>query len=188
MNKTFKFIFFAISLTLIGFLIIYIYEVERNTVSCPAFNKEHLEWLPYHKNDTLIFKSTDNKTRKYTVNDIKAYYTDHYDLREKCGCCEEGLEVVLVYKDESIEINLENYNNQENCLGSFLRVNGEEFDEQGIKLKKGHSNETIIVKDNFTFYRKKGLIEFSSNNNKWKLVKRIDSNLETYIEDYSCIE
>jgi len=188
MKKTFKIIFLAIILIIIGLSITYYLQVGRYIVSCQAFNKEHFEWLPYHRNDTLIFKSTDNKTRKYIVKKFKAYSTDYYNSRQKCGCCEERIEAILVYKNESIKINLENYNNKENCLGSFLRVNGEEFDEKGIKLKNGHINEIIVVKDNYKFYRKKGLIEFSLNNKKWKLVKRLDSNLETYIKDYSCVE
>ncbi|MES2863934.1 MAG: hypothetical protein V4666_07430 [Bacteroidota bacterium] len=167
MNKYLK-ILINVIILIVLIITIKIISIESNYVDCNPFNKEHLEWLPYKKNEVLIFRFK-NKIKKYIITEYEINHNDSYNKKFSEGCCEEGVRTILQSNNDTIRIELLNYENQLSASGPELYINDNVFYPDRVKLKKGEKLDSMVVRKNYKIKRNKGLVEFSKNDTIWKL-------------------
>lgn len=164
MKKTIKIILIVGAVLITGLSIFYYFTIGRNVVQCSPFNEEQLIWLPYHKNDTIIFTSN-NIERKYLVQEFDSHYTESYRKNCKCGACEQGVKLLLKSNLDSIAIEFDNYNNFESVEGFEILID----DSQIHFGKRVFLIDSILVNNNYLIRKSIGLMKFTKNDSLWQL-------------------
>lgn len=157
---------------------IFIYSCS-NIVTCPSFNQDYFIWFPYKVNDTIVLESETN-SRKYVISSYIANHRNSYDSNLKCGCCEEGIRLQLVSKEDTLDIDFQNLDNKESCFGLQIIINGYDYlisnkhnkDSLLFEIKaKSGSFKNMDTLHYIILEKNKGLVELKYNNKTWSMTK-----------------
>jgi hypothetical protein len=95
-------------------------------VDCPEFDNNLMKWFPYEEGSsiTLVNSSSDAKL-ELEINKVVIEHTTHYISNQKCGSCEDYVEINETTDDLNILIYL-----NENSIGTeYYLVKGAGFYE-----------------------------------------------------------
>lgn len=183
----FKKLFLIISLILV-LILFSIYNFIYET--CPELNQDYFKWFPYHKNSILIFEQEKNPSKiiQFEIENFELHHTGAYMKFAKCGHCEDDLFLKLVNKKDTLEIVMNNLDNQKSVFGYslYLYKNSKlikHIEKDSLLLGK---KETIILSDEYFFVKGSGLIKIKIDNNSYHLKKVIKNGNVRKIHDYGC--
>ena len=141
-NKKYFFIF--------NLLLLLLTSCEYN---CPNFDENLLSWMPYKKNNSLIYTNQQHDTISFQINkvDISDGYTTS---RKNRNCCESraivgevnnlkgiGCEIILLENSLSIQVSIRIGNN--NGL-NFLETNDIYSDTQILSINNKQYSEVLV--------------------------------------------
>ena len=164
-------------------------------VTCPDFDEEILNWVPYQANDVIeLYSLLKDSSISFSVSNVKITHTTHYITGTDCGKCYDRIEInhynsvfhIYIHLSKN-KIDTQNYHiydtwftsNTSSELKSFL-FEGKEYDVVRVFEKtdsEGSFQKLIIAKDIGVI----GLIDIDGNT--WVLktngqIKRLDDSDE----------
>lgn len=161
---------------------------------CPPFsqsNQEYLEWFPYNQGDSIVFIS-ESLLNRYYVDSYNVYYTDEYNSRAKCGCCEQEIEIWIrnVADSNRIHIFLENMKNPISCIGEHLSIGNYQTYTNEIVIQdtiiEGKKQAYINLKDSIFVIKNKGITTIKDKKRTWQLKEIIKKNTKRKIIETGC--
>ncbi len=174
-------IFFGILLSL---LTIYYIFFGQHTVNCSSFSNEFYEWFPYSKGDKLIF-TNNNLNKTFIVLDYQSNHTKSYQSNQKCGCCEDNINVTLANENDTLKIDFQNIDYEKSCLGSSIEINGTFVDLDGNQIDSMNNQKKIKIGE-YLIEKKKGISEFNLSEKTWKFQKIMKSNSKNELISNNC--
>jgi len=143
------------------------------------YSKAYYEWLPYAKNDVVIF--TDGKINwEFTVADAQKNHTSRYFKLCKCGYCEDNFMVTLISKTDEILISAMNYDNPDAYDEPLLTIMiGEEYNTAYYLFRE---NGKAMAEKGFTIEKSKGITRFNYSGKEWKLKEHIKKGVEPVVD------
>ncbi|MFP9113267.1 hypothetical protein ACLI1A_04955 [Flavobacterium sp. RHBU_3] len=180
MKKNTKKILKVISVIIGGLGLIYLILLFINVGFCwKDYNKAYYEWLPYSKDDIILF-SNGKTDQQYKVTEVHKYHTESYRRFCKCGYCDDTFMATLTGDSNVINIIVRNYDNPDSNEQAEIEViidkdyytSDTVFPESGKQLISKH----ILLK------KAEGLTRFSYKGKVWQLKQHTKKGTEPEIE------
>ncbi len=95
-------------------------------VDCPEFDPDILQWFPYEDGSSILLVNSNSEAElELKINKVQIRHTTHYMSNQKCGTCEDYVEINETTDDLNISIFL----NENSIDAEYYLVKGAGFSE-----------------------------------------------------------